>query len=222
MRLMHWIPLGDSAVLFRVADAAAAGALARRLAAARPDGFIECVPAFDSVAICFDPLRVTASALVEIVTNDRTTKLWRKSPADAPRDVVIPVCYDTAFGPDLADVAARAGLDIPAVIKLHAAGRYLVGAIGFMPGFPYLSGLDPRLHTPRRATPRTLIPAGAVGIGGAQTGVYPLASPGGWNLIGRTPLALFRPDNEIEPTLLRPGDTVRFRAITPEEFGAWK
>ena len=103
-----------------------------------------------------------------------------------------------------------------------AAGRYLVGAIGFMPGFPYLAGLDERLHLPRRATPRTQIPAGSVGIGGGQTGVYPLVSPGGWNVIGRTPIALFRPENEAEPTLLQPGDRVRFRSITKQEFSAWK
>jgi inhibitor of KinA len=219
---MRWIPLGDSAVLIRVPDAKAASTLARRVTAADPEGFIECVPAFDSVAICFDPLQVTPGALMNEIANPRNATSRRKSAAAAPREIVIPVCYDASFGPDLADVAARSALDIQDVIKHHAAGRYVVGAIGFMPGFPYLSGLDARLHTPRRATPRTLIPAGSVGIGGAQTGVYPLASPGGWNLIGRTPVSLFRPDNESEPTLLRPGDHVRFRAITAEEFGAWK
>ncbi len=219
---MRWISLGDSAVLIRVSDADAASALARRVAAARPDGFIECVPAFDSVTVCFDPLRVTPGALMNEIAHPRRAPSRRKSAVTAPREMIIPVCYDARFGPDLADVAARSGLDIHGVIKRHAAGRYVVGAIGFMPGFPYLSGLDARLHTPRRATPRMQIPAGSVGIGGAQTGVYPLASPGGWNLLGRTPVSLFRPDNESEPTLLRPGDHVRFRAITAEEFGAWK
>lgn len=219
---MRWIPLGDSAVLIPVKDAPAAGALARRVAAERLDGFIECVPAFDSVAICFDPLRVTASALMAGLAGGRKHKATGKAKAAAPREIEIPVCYDAAFGPDLAEVAARSGLEVHRVIQLHTAGKYLVGAIGFMPGFPYLSGLNSRLHTPRRGTPRLQIPAGSVGIGGAQTGIYPLASPGGWNLIGRTPLALFRPDRENDPTLLRPGDRVRFRMITRHEFAKWK
>lgn len=219
---MRWIPLGDSAVLIPVKDAPAAGALARRVAAARLDGFIECVPAFDSVAICFNPLRVTARALMAELAASRKRKTPGNAPASAPRDIEIPVCYDAAFGPDLAEVAAHSGLDVHRVIQLHAAGKYLVGAIGFMPGFPYLSGLHVRLRTPRRGTPRLQIPAGSVGIGGAQTGIYPLASPGGWNLIGRTPLALFRPDRENDPTLLRPGDRVNFRIITRHEFSRWK
>ncbi len=222
MRFMRWIPLGDSAVLIPVKDAPAAGELARRIEDAHPDGFLECVPAFDSVAICFDPLRVTAVALIAGLAAGGIRNAPRKSSSGANREIEIPVCYDPAFGPDLADVASTSGLDAERVIQLHVTGRYFVGAIGFMPGFPYLSGLDARLHTPRRATPRTQIPAGAVGIGGAQTGIYPLASPGGWNLIGRTPISLFQPDNENEPTLLRPGDRVRFRAITPREFHEWK
>ena len=135
--------------------------------------------------------------------------------------VDIPVSYDGELGPDLGEVAARAGLTPEQVVALHTSGNYFVQAIGFAPGFAYLGGLPEKLHTPRRATPRTQVPAGAVGIGGALTGVYPLVTPGGWNLIGRTPLKMFDP-SRAEPALVRAGDRVRFRAITAEEFAAWK
>ncbi len=218
---MRWIPLGDSAVLLTPPRAAAVGAIAKMIEQASPPGFIECIPAFDSLAICFDPLRVAPAELMAALA--KTLARGAKSrTTTVGRQIIIPVCYGGALGPDLADVSARSGLDHARVVKLHTAGRYLVRAIGFMPGFPYLSGLDARLHTPRRATPRMQIPAGSVGIGGAQTGVYPLASPGGWNLIGRTPLTLFHPSDAKRPTLLAPDDQVRFKAITPEEFARWK
>jgi inhibitor of KinA len=219
---MRWTPLGDSAVLLALPGQAAVNALVKRIEKARPGGFIECVPAFDSIAICFDPLRITPAELMASLAKWLARATSSKLKIRSGREIAIPVCYGGSFGPDLADVAARAGLEVAQVVKLHTAGRYVVRAIGFMPGFPYLAGLDSRLHTPRRATPRTQIPAGSVGIGGAQTGIYPLASPGGWNLIGRTPLALFRPSNPDQPTLLQPGDHLRFRAINLEEFARWK
>ncbi|MCP1437694.1 KipI family sensor histidine kinase inhibitor [Erwinia persicina] len=125
------------------------------------------------------------------------------------RDIAIPVIYGGAAGPDLDEVARQSGLTPQQVVEAHAAGRYTVYFIGFQPGFPYLAGLDERLHTPRRAEPRLKVPAGSVGIGGSQTGVYPLAAPGGWQLIGQTSIALFTPEQQ-PPTLLRPGDQVRF------------
>jgi len=125
------------------------------------------------------------------------------------RDIAIPVVYGGDSGPDLAEVARHSGLTPQQVVEAHAAGRYTVYFIGFQPGFPYLAGLDERLHTPRRAEPRLVVPAGSVGIGGSQTGVYPLAAPGGWQLIGRTDIALFTPQQQ-PPTFLRPGDRVRF------------
>jgi inhibitor of KinA len=139
----------------------------------------------------------------------------------APRLVEIPVCYGGELGPDLGTVAERAGLGADDAAALHAGADYLVYAIGFTPGFPYLGGLPAALHAPRRATPRPRVAAGSVGIGGAQTGVYPQASPGGWQIIGRTPLALFRPA-ERPAALLRPGDRVRFRAISRSEFESWR
>jgi inhibitor of KinA len=137
------------------------------------------------------------------------------------RRVEIPVCYEGEFASDLADVAARSGLTTQRVVELHSGADYLAHAVGFAPGFAYLGGLPQKIHTPRRATPRTSVPAGTVGIGGAQTGVYSLTTPGGWNLIGRTPLKMFDAAR-AEPALLRVGDQVKFRAITPEEFAAWK
>lgn len=135
------------------------------------------------------------------------------------REREIPVCYGGGYGPDLASVAEHGGLAAEAVVEAHTAADYDVQAVGFSPGFPYLGGLPEKLATPRRATPRALVPAGSVGIGGAQTGVYPRATPGGWNLIGQTPLHLFDAGRE-EPALLRMGDRVRFRAIDSGAFRA--
>ena len=124
----------------------------------------------------------------------------------------IPVRYGGADGPDLDGVAYHAGLDADAVVRMHADAEYTVHMIGFAPGFPYLAGLPPQLATPRRASPRARVPAGSVGIAGSQTGIYPLSTPGGWRLIGRTDARLFRPAHE-PPTLLAVGDRVRFVPI---------
>ncbi|EFW2815306.1 5-oxoprolinase subunit PxpB [Shigella sonnei] len=125
------------------------------------------------------------------------------------RFIEIPVVYGGAGGPDLAVVAAHCGFSEKQVVELHSSVEYVVWFLGFQPGFPYLGSLPEQLHTPRRAEPRLLVPAGSVGIGGPQTGVYPLATPGGWQLIGHTSLSLFDPARD-EPILLRPGDSVRF------------
>jgi inhibitor of KinA len=131
--------------------------------------------------------------------------------------VEIPVCYEGDFGPDMADVVAHTGRSSNEIVRLHAGANYLVQCVGFTPGFPFLSGLPRELATPRRPTPRTQVPAGSVAIGGRQTGIYPLASPGGWNLIGRTPLRLFDSASP-SPVFLQVGDRVRFRAISSVEF----
>lgn len=135
----------------------------------------------------------------------------------AARIVELPICYDGEFGPDLPEVAQHAGLSIADVIARHLQAEYLVAMLGFSPGFPYLRGLPAELATPRRTTPRVKIPAGSVGIAGTQTGIYPQATPGGWQLIGRTPVCLFALD-QTPPTLLQPGDLVRFRRIEAAEF----
>ncbi len=131
--------------------------------------------------------------------------------------VTIPVCYDTELGPDLNHVAQANGLTREEVIDLHTANEYLVYMIGFAPGFPFLGGMDERIATPRHGDPRAEIPAGSVGIAGKQTGVYPISTPGGWQLIGQTPLKLFSADREV-PSLLKAGDRVTFKAISKSEF----
>jgi inhibitor of KinA len=133
------------------------------------------------------------------------------------RTIDVPVCYDDEFALDLPEVAAHCRLPPDEVVRLHARAAYRVACVGFTPGFPYLSGLPDRLATPRRSTPRSAVPAGSVAIGGNQTGIYPHQSPGGWNIIGRTPLRLFDPRSD-PPARLAIGDAVRFRVIAREEF----
>ncbi|HBS6855669.1 TPA: 5-oxoprolinase subunit PxpB [Klebsiella pneumoniae] len=142
---------------------------------------------------------------------DKLQRWWEESDALEPesREISIPVIYGGEAGPDLGDVARHSGLSEKQVVELHSSVEYMVWFLGFQPGFPYFGGLPEQLAMPRRAEPRVLVPAGSVGIGGSQTGIYPLATPGGWQLLGRTPLALFDPKRE-EPVLLRSGDRVRF------------
>jgi inhibitor of KinA len=135
----------------------------------------------------------------------------------AGRLLTIPVCYGGEWGLDLDAVGAAHGLSVEEVVSLHCGAEYFVSAVGFTPGFPYLGGLPERLHTPRRKTPRTRVPAGTVAIGGTQTGIYPFETPGGWNLIGRTPWRLFDPYAR-PPALCQVGDRVRFQSVTPAEF----
>ncbi len=135
----------------------------------------------------------------------------------AGREVVLPVCYDVSMAPDLIRVAEQTGLSPKEIVQLHQAGRYEAELVGFMPGFAYLRGLSPRLNVPRLPTPRPSVPAGALGITGSQCAVYPTATPGGWNLIGRCPLQLFDP-HRTQPALIALGDTVQFESITVSSF----
>jgi inhibitor of KinA len=135
----------------------------------------------------------------------------------ASRKIRVPVCYDDAFGPDLAAVATAHGLPVPEVIDLHTSRPYYVYLIGFLPGFAYMGSVDERIATPRRSSPRTMVAAGSVGIAGEQTGIYPFDSPGGWQLLGRTPLRLFDASRS-EPALLQPGDEVQFYPIDIAEY----
>jgi len=234
---MEIVPLGDSALIVRVReqfDDAPEETLNevlqtfQQLRSAAIPGVIELAPAYTSVAVFFDPVDVakasgTASDIFDWLAariGAATIPKRRGSRRSAPRTVEIPVCYDPEFAPDLDEVAQHAQISAKEVVELHSAADYRVACIGFVPGFPFMSGLPKKVATPRRDTPRKEIPSGSVGIGGAQTGIYPLRSPGGWNLIGRTPLKLFDPTKN-PPVLLRAGDRVRFRAITREEFAAF-
>jgi inhibitor of KinA len=200
----------------------------QRIRNAAIPGVIELALAYTSVSVFFDPVTVAKTAETPDKLFDWFATRIRavaggpdpgRTARSSSRSLEIPVCYDSEFAPDLDHVAEHAKISRIEVVDLHSAGEYRAACIGFVPGFPFLSGLARKLATPRRDVPRKEIPPGSVGIGGAQTGIYPLRSPGGWNLIGRTPLKLFDPTKD-PPALLRAGDRVRFRAITREEFQA--
>ncbi len=218
-------PLGDSALILRLPGISLPGEMATeavlaatgQLRAAAIPGVVELAPASTTVGVFYDATLLSFAAVGRAVLDVLEAKAPRRAKRTAARAVEIPVCYEGEFAPDLAEVADHAGLSPEEVVQRHAAAAYRVGCVGFMPGFPYLTGLPPELAVPRRAVPRREVAAGSVAIGGSQTGIYPSASPGGWNVIGRTPLRLFdvarRP-----PALLGAGDAVRFRAITRAEF----
>jgi KipI family sensor histidine kinase inhibitor len=172
-------------------------------------------PGYASLLIDFDPLRLSHEELTSDVQQLASTH-YSATGSDA-NVVTIPVCYDVEFGPDLSEVAQQAKLPTEEVIRLHSSPTYLVYFLGFSPGFVYLGGLPEILHTPRLATPRPSIAGGSVGIAGSQTGIYPVDSPGGWKLIGRTPVRMF--DSEATPpTRLQPGDRMKFSAIDRGTF----
>ena len=172
-------------------------------------------PAYCSILIKFDAMSLRHEALQEALLG--YIERMKKVALPEPRLVEIPVCYGGEFGPDLKDVAELHGMTPESVINLHASTTYRVYFLGFAPGFAYLGELPEALATPRLATPRRSVPAGSVGIAGSQTGVYPIATPGGWRLLGRTPVAMFRPDR-AEMSLLALGDLVRFTPISREQF----
>jgi inhibitor of KinA len=180
-----------------------------------PAGLRNIHPAYSSVLISFDPI---AAPLKEFELQVRSLLDRLDSVVlPLPRLIEIAVCYDKSVAPDLEFVANHHGLAVDDVIQLHASVEYLVYFVGFTPGFPYLGELADQLATPRLATPRLRVPEGSVAIGGRQTGIYSLPSPGGWRIIGRTPLKLFRPQ-ESSPTLLEIGDYVRFKPISFQTF----
>lgn len=190
-------------------------AMAQLLMQHPPRGVQSVVPAYRSLCLAYDPEATTPDAVKKHLTQleDRLTD----TTLSPPTVVEIPVFYGGKGGPDLSFVAEHAGLSEADVIRLHSAVEYPIYMIGFAPGFCYLGGLDERLSTPRLSTPRTLVDAGSVGIANAQTGMYPSASPGGWQLIGRTPLRLFDPERE-NPFLCQPGDRIRFVPISEDEY----
>ncbi|MGH8216729.1 MAG: 5-oxoprolinase subunit PxpB [Rhodanobacteraceae bacterium] len=230
-------PLAEDALLLRFGDGidaevnARVHAAVRALRAAELAGVIDIAPAYATLLVRFDPaawIDATGAHPFELVTvalraildpglrrddEQKNAALAR----EADRDIEIPVCYGGEYGADLDAVAEHAGVTPDEVVARHTDAEYTVAMIGFAPGFPYLLGLDPALAMRRRADPRTRVPAGSVAIGGAQTGIYPRELPGGWQLIGRTPLVLFDPARE-SPCLLGPGDGVHFRAIRADEF----
>lgn len=218
----HIVPAGDSVLVVEFENRidpevnARAVALATALEAAAIAGVRDIVPTYRSVAVFFDPLRTDHAALVERLQRDASRAVSVSDFTDT-RPVHVPVCYGGEFGPDLPSLAAFAGITEDEVITLHAAGRYRVFMLGFVPGFAYMGVVDPRIAMPRHETPRLRVPAGSVGIAGVQTGVYPVETPGGWQVIGRTPVKPFDA-RRGEPFLFKPGDLVRFHAIDAAEF----
>jgi KipI family sensor histidine kinase inhibitor len=196
-------PAGERALLVEVEDLETVHRLHAALRALGPSGVVELVPGYRTLLVVADPGH--AGSLDELAAALPTLEL---PPAEgvAGDPVEIPVRYD---GEDLEEVARLTGLDADEVVRRHTAPTYTVAFLGFSPGFPYLVGLDPALEVPRRDTPRTSIPAGSVGLAGTQTGIYPTASPGGWQLIGRTEVTLFDPARD-PPALLAPGGRLRF------------
>lgn len=189
-------------------------ALRKKIEAAPFRGFIETVPTYRSLAVCFDPLLAPEDLKSRLIA---MTGEAGSEGTEGDQVVVVPVCYEGDFAPDLARVAEHAGLSEDEVIRRHSSVDCYCYMLGFTPGFSYLGGMDPSLATPRLAEPREKIPAGSVGIAGKQTGIYPIDSPGGWNLIGQTPLRLFDPNRPV-PIFLNAGMWVRFQPISPEDF----
>jgi len=231
------LPLGDRAAIVELGSEVSAALSARvrlvyeGLRRAGLAGVRDLVPAFCSITVHYDPrdfatVGQTPFAALQAALG-RLIEQAVEGVASAGRCVEIPVCYGGDYGEDLESIARAHDMTPEQVVALHTAPTYFVGMLGFAPGFPYLIGLDPSLATPRRTTPRPRVPRGSVAIGGTHTGIYPLESPGGWHLIGRTPLTLFDVDR-AEPVLLAAGDEVRFVPIAPEAFarveqeGTWR
>ncbi|PJN59084.1 Kinase A inhibitor [Paenibacillus sp. GM1FR] len=218
-------PLGETAVIIQCGDQLS-DAVQRRvmsvcalLEKSTLPAMIEWVPTYTSVTVFYNPFISSYPELCRILLQQLNQ--MKESVQYKPRTVTIPVCYGGEWGPDLDYVASEHGLTAEDVIAIHTSGDYLVHMIGFAPGFPYLGGLSEQIATPRRVTPRLRVEAGTVGIGGKQTGIYPVDTPGGWQCIGQTPLRLFRPEENV-PSLLAAGDRVRFEQITMQEYLALK
>ena len=232
---MQIVPLGDSALLVQLGECidepthALVQAAVQLLDADPPPSVGEVLPAYTTVTLLYSPVQAVAAGAPEndiagwlaAQVSGRLAKLPDHPKPQLGRLLEIPICYDAAFAPDLEEVAQHTGIAREDIIRIHGRPEYRVHLIGFAPGFPYMGGLPAELAMPRRATPRIRVEPGAVGIIGSQCCIYPIETPGGWNLIGRTPLRLYRPEVN-PPVLLRAGDRVKFCAITREEFENWR
>ena len=182
-------------------------------------GFVEYVPAFTSISVIYNPLELNYESPYEEVKELLEEMLYYVDFSKVYEEniVNIPVCYGGEFGPDIEYVAEINNLTVEEVIKIHSEGKYLVYMVGFAPGFPYLGGMSEQISAPRRESPRIAIPEGSVGIAGMQTGVYPIETPGGWQLIGRTPIKMFKLDRQPQ-SILKAGDIAKFHPISYDEY----
>ncbi|WP_456394449.1 5-oxoprolinase subunit PxpB [Thermococcus sp.] len=212
-------PAGDSALVIIFGDKIdekinkKVHAVADAIEKASPDWLVDAVPTYTSIYVYYDPLKLSYQEALNAIK----PFLSAEPEKEKQRVVEIPTVYGGEFGPDIEFVARHNGLTVDDVIEIHSKPLYRVYMLGFTPGFAYLGGMDERIATPRLERPRLKVPAGSVGIAGKQTGIYPIESPGGWRLIGRTPLRLFTPEKD-PPTLLQPGDYIRFVPVSEEEF----
>lgn len=219
------IPSGDSAILVRFENTISEKInkkvhdLHSMLEADKIVGVIEMVPAYSDLLILYDPIQIAFDKLSKTISEELEKP--NKENFSEQRIIKIPVCYDEEFGSDLAEVSEHTGLSKDEIIRIHSTSKYLVYMLGFTPGFSYLGGMDERIACPRKKIPRQNIPAGSVGIADKQTGIYPIESPGGWQLIGRTPLNLFDPERE-EVFLCQAGDQLQFIPIDRIEFESIK
>lgn len=220
---VRFLPVGEQGLTIELGDVIddqvneQVHRIAAAIGARPPEGVVEVVPTYRSLLVLFDPTKLTRARLVARVRALLADLPGRAEAGSSGRVIDIPVRYGGEMGPDLEFVAEHNGLTTAEVISIHGSSDYRVFMLGFTPGFPYLGGMSPRIAAPRLDQPRPRIPAGTVGIAGAQTGIYPVESPGGWRLIGRTPLRLFDA-GAAEPFLVSAGDTLRFRAIDAAEF----
>lgn len=218
---VRYLPAGDRALLADFGNEINEGinlrvaALTRQIEERHWDGVTEVLPTFRSVLVSYDPLKLDFDALVRLLS--ALPPAQAQSAGTKKRIFEIPVCYGARFGADLRDGCALTGLSADEIIALHSGRDYRIYMLGFLPGFPYLGDMDARLTMPRLKNPRTKIPAGSVGIGGSQTGIYPLDSPGGWRLIGATPVRLYDPARE-KPILYEAGDYIRFVPISLDDY----
>jgi inhibitor of KinA len=219
------VAAGDAALLVEFADRIdpvinrTVIALAQAIEAAAIAGVCDVVPTYRSVAIHFDPLRTDYDGLMARVERDAATV--RPGVTDQIEPIRVPVCYAGEFAPDLPDVAAFAGVTDEEAVRLHASTVYRVFMLGFMAGFAYMGTVDERIAAPRLPIPRVRVPAGSVGIAGVQTGIYPVSTPGGWRIVGRTPLKPFDLGRE-QPFLFKSGDAVQFYAIDAAEYARFE
>ena len=221
MQNIKVVPEGDSGLLIQFEQVISPAINQRIAAIVKPiraqqiSGIIDMIPTYCSLLINYNPQAISYKELHHRI--ESIVKMDTKTESITKKVYEIPTCYGGKYGPDLKNIAEHAGLSEEEVIRIHSSSDYLIYMLGFLPGFTYLGGLDERIHTPRLANPRVLIPAGSVGIGGSQTGIYPVDSPGGWQLMGMTPVKTYDP-NRAEPILVQAGDYIRFVPVSEEEY----